>query len=130
MVRQALLIVVIGAAAVAFLAGCGGSSDHAQKACGEDRSALAQLAPVRRLADAETALRAVVAVERDALTAVGGGDKLAPRLRAAIVSAERALAAVEADPLRTRTMSPLRTGVPAARRALATARQLVAELCR
>ena len=117
-------------AAAALLAGCGGRPDRAQKACGDDRSALAKLPPVHRLADAATGLRAALAAERDALAAVGGDDPLAPRLRGAIVTAEQALAGVEADPLRTPTMSPLRTGVPAARRAVATARQLLAELCR
>jgi hypothetical protein len=70
-----------------------------------------------------------VALEQQALDAVGGDDPLAPQLTDATIVAERVLAQVDADPLRTRTMGPLRTVVPATRRAVATARELVAALC-
>jgi hypothetical protein len=76
-------------------------------------------------------LRKVVAVERQAREAVGEGDPLARRLSGAIAAAQRVLALLErTDPLLMQTMSPLRTGVPDVRRSVATARELVGELCR
>ena len=69
-------------------------------------------------------------MERRALTAVGEGDPLAARLRVSVASAERTLGQIEGtDPLRLQTMSPLRTGVPDARRSVETARALLEELC-
>jgi hypothetical protein len=93
------------------------------------RDALRALPAVRRAGDAGPALRAVVAAERAALDTVGGDDPLAGRLRGAIAAAQRALSSVAADPLRSRSMSPTATVVPAANRSIAAARTLADELC-
>ena len=73
----------------------------------------------------------MLGVERQAREALGEGDPLARRLTGAIATTERVLALVEeTDPLLMPTMSPLRTGVPDARRSIAIARELVGEVCR
>jgi hypothetical protein len=128
-------------AVVVVVAGCGGDGggraghEALRTACDRGSAAVAKLGPVAGLRDVAPVLHTLIDVERSALEAVtgveGADDPLAARLRGAIVSAERVLSAVaQADPLRTRTMSPLRTAVPAARRAVTGARELVRELCR
>ncbi len=86
-----------------------------------------------RAADALPALRAVLAAERAALAAVlasaGADDPLAAEFRGAIAATERTRASVAADPLRSRTMSPVGTVVPSTRRAIAAAKGLTDELC-
>jgi hypothetical protein len=123
------------AAVAGLLAGCGGGGQAGAEplgsACRDGRSALAQVLPVKRLADVAPSLRRVIAVEREALQAVGDRDQLGVRLSAAIASAQRTLALIErADPLLMQMMSPLRTGVPDVRRSVGIARDLVGELCR
>ncbi len=121
-----------------FAAGCGGSGHEdrsVRAACANATRAVARIGPVEVLGDVGPALRTTIAAERAALAAVPGasgeGDSLAERLRGGIATAERVLASVErSDPLSTPTMSPLRTAVPAARRAASEARLLVQELCR
>jgi hypothetical protein len=136
MFRQALLCVfVCSAAAAALLAGCGGggraNAEPLRAACRDGRSALAQVGAITRLRDVPPSLRRVVAVERQAREAVGEGDPLARRLSAAIAATGRVLVVVEkTDPLLMQTMSPLRTGVPDVRRSVATARELLGEVCR
>jgi hypothetical protein len=93
------------------------------------RDAVAALPSVRRASDAAPALRAVIAAERSALQTVGPSDPQAGRLRTSIAAAQRILASIAADPLRSRTMSPLRTVVPAANRSIAGARTLANDLC-
>jgi hypothetical protein len=132
--RRSLVTVACALALAGPLAGCGSGSqtrdDARREACAAGRATLAGIGPVKLLADVAPALRAVVGVERQALAAVSADDPLDPGLRAGISSAERLLATIAADPLRTRTMSPLRTGVQAARRSVATAGELIGELCR
>ncbi len=72
----------------------------------------------------------MIAADRAALEAVGPDDALAPRLRRAVASAERSLAAVAADPLGSGTMSPTATVGGAARRAIAEAQSIRREICR
>jgi hypothetical protein len=120
--------------AAGLLAGCGGggqaNAEPLRAACRDGRSALAQIGPITRLRDVPPSLRRVVAVERQAREAVGEGDPLARRLSAAIAATGRVLALVEkTDPLMMQTMSPLRTGVSDVRRSVATARELVGEVC-
>ena len=121
------------AASVALLAGCGGGEKNdaaGRAACADGRAALPRIGPVRRLADVAPSLRKVIGVERRVLAAVGDGDPLTARLRVSVASAERTLAQIErTDPLGLQTMSPLRTGVPDARRSVETARALLEELC-
>jgi hypothetical protein len=86
---------------------------------------------ITRLRDVAPTLRRVVGVERQAREALDPDDPLAGRLSRAITAAERVLAQIEqADPLLMLMMSPLRTGVTDVRRSVATARELVAEVCR
>ncbi len=55
-------------------------------------------------------------------------DPLATRLQLAIASAQRSLASIEkSDP--QKTMSPIRTGIPDARRAVEAADTLIRALC-
>jgi hypothetical protein len=135
MFRQALLCVIACTAVAALLTGCGGggqaNAEPLRAACRDGRSALAQVGPITRLRDVPPSLRRVVAVERQAREAVAKDDPLARRLSAAIAATRRVLTLVEqTDPLLLQTMSPLRTAVPDVRRSVATARELVGEVCR
>jgi hypothetical protein len=124
------------AAVAALVAGCGGTSSAApdlSAACTRARATLPQLPAAPDLDDATRALRRVLGAEQRALADLRAGglanDPLATRLRAAIVSTRRSLVSIEAaDP--QRTMAPIRTGVPNARRAAASAEALVTDLCR
>jgi len=81
---------------------------------------------VHTLGDATRALRRVVAVERRTLAKVDSGEST--RLRTSLAAAQRSLRSiVGADP--QQTMSPLRTGVPDARRATGEARAILGSLC-
>jgi hypothetical protein len=123
-------------AAAVVPVGCGGtSSSHGQAladACRRGTAALTQIPPVTSLADAVPALRQALALERAALgdvkRAAGRTDPLARQIEGAVASASRFLATIQ-GPYAEGTMSPLRTSVPGARRAVAMAHQLVRRLC-
>ena len=130
----------LGAAAAAIgivllAAACGSSSKSSSAAvdrtCAREPAAVAGLGPVRNLGDAMRVLGAVVRIERrtlDDLTAAGGHEQLTGRLRLSMDGAKRSLAAISvADP--QQTMTPVRTGVPDARRAAAQAGSLLHALC-
>jgi hypothetical protein len=74
-------------------------------------------------------LRTVLAAERKALAALPNDDPLAAELRGSIGRAQRALDSIAVDPLRSGTMSPTMTVVPATRRVLTEARALVDQIC-
>lgn len=124
-------------ALAAALAGCGGASGTNQgslaSTCTRERAALERIGPVVTLADASRALRALVALERRALADLSAGGvgagALETRVRLALASSRRSLAALESADRRD-TMDPIRTGAPAARRAAAIAEGLLGDLCR
>jgi hypothetical protein len=130
----------LGAAAAAigialFACGCGSktasSSATLDRTCKREPAALASLGPVRNLGDALRVLGGVVRIERrtlDDVTAAGGHEQFAGRLRLSMAGARRSLTAITgADP--QQTMTPVRTGVPDARRAAAQAGSLLQSLC-
>jgi hypothetical protein len=125
----------LAAALAALLAGCGSHSashKNLNTACDNGHSALAGVASVSDLGSAAIALNRVVRLERHALAelrAAGlGNGQLAGRLSLALMAAERSLAEIQtSDP--QKTMDPIRTGVPAARRAVGSASALVQSLC-
>jgi len=127
----------LAAGALALAGGCGGDSggNHSGLAetCRQERGALAGIGPIETLGEAGRALRAVIAFERRALANISsaGPDArpLATQLKLALASSRRSLASiVDSDP--QQTMSPIRTGAPAARRAAEAASRLVGALCR
>jgi hypothetical protein len=133
MSRFLLLGLVLLAAATA--AGCGSASGNGRSnlaaACRREQAGLARIAPVRDLGDAETALGAVVALERRVLARVRAAgladDSLATQLRLSIQAATRSLAEIRGDA--QGAMDPVRTGVPAARRAVGLADGLLQAAC-
>src|SRR5207302_6806609 len=114
------------------LAGCGSGSKGVAASCERQRAELDRIGHVRNLADAQTAIRRVIGIERRAI-----GDLRAEKADPGIVAGyERALAdarrlqasLASADP--TQTMSPLQIGPSAGRRTVGRARLLAARLCR
>ena len=120
-------------------AGCGGSGSGSESGrptldatCKRVQSGLARVGPIESLGDATTALRRVLRLERGALAdveAAGAGHRrLADRFRVAIGTTQRSLEAIVAsDP--QQTMTPVRTGIPNAKRAAGDASVLVRSLC-
>ena len=114
-------------------AGCGGSGGAGSNAslaavCDKHEPKLAQIGTPVGLDGAASALRAVIAADRD-LAAALSDDALAARVRASEQSAKRGLASIErTDP--DRSMSPLRTGQASGRRVVDGARALLAQACR
>jgi hypothetical protein len=126
LVRRGHRHTVVGALAAALvLAGCG-SGSTSSAAC----KALPDIAPFTHAADAQRALGRVIDADRAALDGLGADDPLAADFRGALTRAERALASVAVDPLRSGTMSPTATIVPAAHRSVEEMRSLYARLCR
>ncbi len=126
---------VLAALAAATTTGCGSTSStrapDLTSTCRSERAALVRLSPVTDLGDAERALRELIALERRVLTGLRGtalsGDPLATQLRLSIEAATRSLRAIRGDA--QRTMDPLRTGQPSARRAIGSADTLLRVLC-
>jgi len=128
---EAVLRRLAAAALVLALAGCGGGSKSLAASCGSQRAELDRIGPVRSLADAQTAIGKVIAIERRGLADLRRA-KSRPALVAAygraIADARRLqLALATADP--TQTMSPLQIGPSGGRRTVERARLLVRRAC-
>jgi len=119
------------AALALALAGCGGGSTGLAASCDRQRAELDGIGRVRSLADAQTAIGKVVAIERRGLADLRHA-KSRPAVAAAygqaIADARRLqLSLAVADP--TQTMSPLQIGPSAGRRTVERARLLVRRTC-
>lgn len=119
---------------MAFVAGCGGGSSAPQvdpqpRACSDALSAAIHAAGVEEARRAAPALEALLAAELAAQATLEPGSALAGRFRTEIARARRIRLSIRVDPLRSGTMSPTATVVPATRRAGTDARRLVEEFC-
>src|SRR5207248_7400803 len=128
---EALLKRLAAAALLLVLAGCGNGSKSLTSSCDRQRAELDRIGPVRNLADAQTAIGKVIAIERRGLADLRR-TKSRPALVAAygraIADARRLqLALATADP--TQTMSPLQIGPSGGRRTVERARLLVRRAC-
>jgi len=127
----AAIVLVVLAGACGSGSGSNSGSSALGQTCKREPAALAGLGPVRDLGDATRVLQGVVRVERRTLQdvdAAGGHEQVAGRLRLSLSGAQRSLRAITgADP--QQTMTPVRTGVPNARRAAAEADSLLRVLC-
>jgi len=128
---EAVLRRLAAAALVLALAGCGGGSKSLAASCDNQRAELDLIGPVRSLADAQTAIGKVIAIERRGLADLRRA-KSRPALVAAygraIADARRLqLALATADP--TQTMSPLQIGPSGGRRTVERARLLARRAC-
>jgi len=126
------LLPVLAVLATATVAGCGsGSSGESAPSCQDDRAAVARLVPINDLEDAKRALQQVVAVERRAAARLRESGRsessLSTQLLLAGRAATRSLQEINGDA--QGAMDPVRTGVPAARRAVAIADGLLRPLC-
>jgi hypothetical protein len=127
-----LLLPVLAVLATATVAGCGsGSSGESAPSCQDDRAAVARLVPINDLQDAKRALQQVVAVERRAAARLRESGRSesssSTQLLLAGRAATRSLQEINGDA--QGAMDPVRTGVPAARRAVAIADGLLRPLC-
>ena len=126
------LLPVLAVLATATVAGCGsGSSGESAPSCQDDRAAVARLVPINDLEDAKRALQQVVAVERRAVARLRESGRSesssSTQLLVAGRAATRSLQEINGDA--QGAMDPVRTGVPAARRAVAIADGLLRPLC-
>ena len=126
------LLPVLAVLATATVAGCGsGSSGESAPSCQDDRAAVARLVPINDLEDAKRALQQGVAVERRAAARLRESGRsessLSTQLLLAGRAATRSLQEINGDA--QGAMDPVRTGVPAARRAVAIADGLLQPLC-
>jgi hypothetical protein len=126
------LLPVLAVLATAIVAGCGsGSSGESAPSCQDDRAAVARLVPINDLEDAKRALQQVVAVERRAAARLRESGRSesssSTQLLLAGRAATRSLQEINGDA--QGAMDPVRTGVPAARRAVAIADGLLRPLC-
>jgi hypothetical protein len=126
------LLPVLAVLATATVAGCGsGSSGESAPSCQDDRAAVARLVPINDLEDAKRALQQVVAVERRAAARLRESGRSetssSTQLLLAGRAATRSLQEINGDA--QGAMDPVRTGVPAARRAVAIADGLLRPLC-
>jgi hypothetical protein len=126
------LLPVLAVLATATVAGCGsGSSGESAPSCQDDRAAVARLVPINDLGDAKRALQQVVAVERRAAARLRESGRSesssSTQLLLAGRAATRSLQEINGDA--QGAMDPVRTGVPAARRAVAIADGLLRPLC-
>jgi hypothetical protein len=126
------LLPVLAVLATAIVAGCGsGSSGESAPSCQDDRAAVARLVPINDLQDAKRALQQVVAVERRAAARLRESGRSesssSTQLLLAGRAATRSLQEINGDA--QGAMDPVRTGVPAARRAVAIADGLLRPLC-
>jgi len=112
-------------------AACGGGSTSLATTCDRQRSELDGIAPVRNLADAESAIAKVIAVERRGLADLRRAQADTALIAAygrALADARRLqLSLTAADP--TQTMSPLQIGPSGGRRTVERARLLVRRAC-
>ena len=126
------LLPVLAVLATATVAGCGsGSSGESAPSCQDDRAAVARLVPINDLEDAKRALQQVVAVERRAAARLRESGRSesssSTQLLLAGRAATRSLQEINGDA--QGAMDPVRTGVPAARSAVAIADGLLRPLC-
>jgi hypothetical protein len=126
------LLPVLAVLATAAVAGCGsGSSGESAPSCRDDRARLARIGTVNDLEDAKRALQQVVAVERRAAARLRESGRSesssSTQLLLAGRAATRSLQEINGDA--QGAMDPVRTGVPAARRAVAIADGLLRPLC-
>jgi hypothetical protein len=129
---EAVLRRVAGVLLALALTGCGSGSTSLAASCDRQRAEVDRIGKVRSLADAQTAIRKVIAIEQRGLADLRRA-KARPELVAAyeraLGDARRLQASITgADP--TQTMSPLQIGPPAGRRTVERARLLAARLCR
>jgi hypothetical protein len=128
---EAVLRRLAGVLSVLALTGCGGGSTSLAASCDRQRAELDRIGPVRGLADAQTSVRKVIAVEQRGLADLRRA-KARPELVAAyeraLGDARRLRAAITgADP--TQTMAPLQIGPSAGRRTIERARLLMRSAC-
>ena len=112
--------------------GCGSdSTGESAPSCQDDRAALARVATVNDLDDAKRALQRVIAVERRAVARLHEEGKSESPNSTQLVLARRAAtrSLQEINGGVQGAMDPVRTGVPAARRAIAIAEGLLQPLC-
>jgi hypothetical protein len=126
------LLPFLAVLAAATVAGCGsGSTGESAPSCQDDRAALARVATVNDLDDATRAIQRVIAVERRAVARLREEGKsnspTSTQLVLAGRAATRSLQEINGDA--QGAMDPVRTGVPAARRAVAIADGLLQPLC-
>ena len=126
------LLPVLAALAAATVAACGSSSGgESAPSCEDDRAALARVATVNDLDDAKRALQRVIAVEGRAVARLREDGKSESPASTQLVlagrAATRSLQEINGDAQGAR--DPVRTGVPAARRAVAIADGLLQSLC-
>lgn len=126
------LLPVLAVLATAAVAGCGsGSSGESAPSCRDDRARLAWIGTVNDLEEAKRALQQVVAVERRAAARLRESGRSesssSTQLLLAGRAATRSLQEINGDA--QGAMDPVRTGVPAARRAVAIADGLLRRLC-
>ena len=112
---------LVALALVLAASGCGGSSRPA--ACGRAADVRQAAAP-HDLATAADALELVIRADRD----LAGKPQLTARAHRAEARAAATLSQIRQTDQRA-LMSPLRTGVPGAKRALADTRALLREAC-
>jgi hypothetical protein len=128
---EAVLRRLAAAVLALSLAGCGTGSKSLAASCDRQRAELDRIGRVRSLADAQTAIRKVIAIEQRGLADLRRA-KARPELVAAyeraLGDARRLQAAITgADP--TQTMSPLQIGPSGGRRTIERARRLVRSAC-
>jgi hypothetical protein len=129
-IGRAARLASCGALAVLLAAGCGGSGSGSKldAACSRQAALLAQVREPKDLVTAAQALVSVVRVDRDMTAALGGKPDLAARARGAAARAGRTLSDIRQTDQQA-MMSPLRTGVPGTRRAIAESRALLRASC-
>ena len=129
-IGRAARLASCGAVAVLVGAGCGGSASRSKldTACRRQSALLKEVREPKDLATAAQALGIVVRVDRAMTAALGENSDLAARARGAAARASRTLSDIRQTDQRA-MMSPLRTGVPGTRRAIAETRGLLGAAC-
>jgi hypothetical protein len=110
-------------------AACGGSSGSSVRATCRHEAAILRQAPAPHdLSTAADALQAVIGTDRSVERELGRDPDLVARARQAGARAAATLSEIRQTDQRA-LMTPLRTGVPGAKRALADARGLLRAAC-